>query len=214
MYTLYGFPKTRAFRITWALEELGLEYDYHLVNIKTLEQRTAEFRAVSPTGKIPLLGTPNGILSDSAAILQYLAHCHGEPLLHSSLSDIELGRVLEMQMFLATELEQPLWLAAKHTFALPEEHRVEGAVNTAAWEYQKALSIFATMLGDRPFVGGDHFSYADIYAAHTLNWAKGAGMACEFEHVTQYHAKMVARDAYASAVEREKAELVKLQSEY
>ena len=210
MYTLYGFPKTRAFRITWALEELQLDYNYHLVNIKTLEQRTPEFRAISPTGKVPLLGTPGGELSDSAAILQYLAQQHGAPLLPESLSDIELGRVLEMQLFLATEFEQPLWLAAKHTFALPEEQRVEGVVKTAAWEYQKALGIFATMLGDRPYAAGEHFSYADIYATHTLNWAKGSKMPCEYDNVNQYHEKLVKRDAYLRAVEREKAELAKV----
>lgn len=209
MHTLYGFPKTRSFRIVWALEELGVEYDYKVVNLYAGEHKRPDFLAISPTGKVPVLKTEDGVFAESAAILAYLAQKHGGALLPNK--DLSLfGRAAEMQLFVSCELEQPLWNIAKHTFALPEDKRVEDAKVTARWEYSQALAVFSKMLGDRQFAAGDEFTYADILAAHTLNWAKGAKATCEYDNINQYHARVLARESFAKATEIEAAKLAEL----
>ena len=53
MYTLYGYPKTRSVRVAWALEELGLPFEYSLVDLKQGQHLSEGFKAISPASKIP-----------------------------------------------------------------------------------------------------------------------------------------------------------------
>ena len=53
MYTLYGFPRTRSVRVAWALEELGLPYEYKLINLRKGEHKSVDFLALNP-GKFQL----------------------------------------------------------------------------------------------------------------------------------------------------------------
>ena len=77
MYTLYGYPKTRSVRVAWALEELGLPFEYSLVDLKQGQHLSEEYKAISPASKIPALSTPEGTLTESAAIVTFLAERHG-----------------------------------------------------------------------------------------------------------------------------------------
>ncbi|MFC3092661.1 glutathione S-transferase family protein [Alteromonas sediminis] len=207
MYTLYGFPNTRSFRVLWALEEAQVNYDYQVVNLYQGEHKQANYLALSPMAKVPLLKTPEGVLAESPAILAYLAAHHGAPLLPDSTDLFVTGKVFEMQSFIACELEQPLWTMAKHTFALPEERRVKKVKETAKWEYERALKVFSSMLNDNAYATGTQFSYADILAVHTLNWAKNANMPCQFDNVKHYCETVMRREAYQRALQKEQEKL-------
>ena len=210
MYTLYGYPNTRSFRVLWALEEAVLAYDYKVVNLYKGEHKSKDYLSLSPSGKVPLLSTPDGVVSESSAILAYLATKHGSPLVPDKADAEQLGRVFEMQSFITCELEQPLWTLAKHTFALPENKRVEAIKATARWEYEKALGVFSVMLSEREFAAGDAFSFADILASHTLTWAEKAKVSCDFSNLNQYQNRVIARHAYHRAVEIETEKLAVL----
>src|SRR5690349_3684241 len=81
---LYSFPTPNGVKISIALEEIGLPYEAHLVNILKNESRTPEFLSLNPNGKIPAILDPNGpggkplALFESGAILLYLAEKTGK----------------------------------------------------------------------------------------------------------------------------------------
>ncbi|MCW8107011.1 glutathione S-transferase family protein [Alteromonas ponticola] len=203
MYTLYGYPKTRSMRVAWALEEMNIPYEYQLVDLKKGAHLSDDFAALSPTAKVPLLKTPEGLLSESAAIVTYLADKHGAGKFIPQPASFARGHFAQMLCFLITELEQPLWNKAKHTFILPEQYRLKGMADSAKYEFEKALKAFCSLLENNEYVAGEEFTVADIIAGHILAWAKSEGMDLTFDHVRNYADRVLQRPAYRHAWERE-----------
>src|SRR5262245_24546715 len=75
---LYGAPPTRALRVIWLLNELGVEYELHPVDVLRGEQRQQDFLRLNPAGKVPVLVDGSAVLSESVAIQLYLADKHPE----------------------------------------------------------------------------------------------------------------------------------------
>ncbi|ADN77166.1 Glutathione S-transferase domain protein [Ferrimonas balearica DSM 9799] len=206
MITLYGFPKSRSLRISWLLEELGLPWQYHLVNFTQREHRSPEYLAINPAGKIPALTNGDLTLTESGAIALYLAKRYGKgrflPVAGSdedALHDFWLCYIL-------TELEQPLWTMGKHKFALPPSQRVEAVLATAQWEFAKALKEVEARIPEQGFLLGDEPTVADILLAHTLSWA--AAFKQPLSPVADaFRARLTDRPARARALEKESAAL-------
>ena len=76
----------------------------------------------------------------------------------------------ELVAFVLAELEQPLWSKGKHTFALPEQYQIPAMLDTAKFEFTKAVSTLDHLLSRR-ICCRRKFSIADILLAHTFNWA-------------------------------------------
>ncbi|BFT31241.1 glutathione S-transferase family protein [Alteromonas sp. D210916BOD_24] len=207
MYTLYGFPKTRSVRVAWALEELGLPYQYKLIDLKLGQHLTDEFKAISPAAKLPALVTPEGTLTESAAIVTFLAERHGMQEFIPEPGSFARAKYEEMMLFLACELEQPIWNLAKHTFVLPKEQRIDQMRSVAVWEFQRVLPVFASMLGEKEFVCGELFTMADVIAGHILAWAKGSKLDIPFDNINAYAKRILGRDAYERAWRNEVAHL-------
>ena len=204
---LYGYPRTRATRATWALEEANALYDYVLVDLPGGEARQPAFRALNPAGKLPVLVDDELVLTESAAICTYVADQHPGLRLVPEIGCRQRARYNQWCFFVLTELEQPLWTISKHTMALPEALRVPAVLDTARKEFEVAAELLDRGLGEREFLVGDHFSMADILAAHTLSWARGAGLPLGSERLQAYQKRMTARPALARARQREQAAL-------
>jgi glutathione S-transferase len=203
--TVYGFPNSRSLRVTWMLEELGLDYDYHLVNMAKGESRSPEFLAINPGGKVPALQTDDGILTESAAILNYLGALKSDSGLIPNGSPFQRARYDQWCLYAVTELEQPLWTIGKNKFALPKEQRCAEIFPTAQWEFQKALGVMSQGLGSQDFILGNTFSAADILLAHTLFWGMAFKQPIEAANLQAYMARMNSRPALAAARAKEQA---------
>src|SRR5437879_5056560 len=97
--------------------------------------------------------------------------------------------------FVLTELDALLWTIAKHRFGLPKERRVPAVIDCAAWEWEAAVEILATGLGDRAYLVGASFTVADIVAGHTLLWAKSARLELGSDALEGYLKSLTMRDA-------------------
>jgi glutathione S-transferase len=209
MLKIYSYPQTRGLRVVWACKELGIEYDYKLVNLYKGEHKQADYLALTPSGKVPLIVDENRddgervVIAESGAILTYLADKQGRliPKQNSSLR----AQYEEMMYFLLTELEQPLWTLAKHDFALPEDKRISQVSETAKWEFAKALKVFSKMLADKPYVLGEEFSVADIIAGQIMSWAKGSKLDLLHDNVNAYADRVLNRQGLIAAKTHEKA---------
>lgn len=69
----------------------------------------------------------------------------------------------------------------------------------SAWEFQRALRVFASMLGGNEFVCGNMFTMADVIAGHILAWAKGSKLAIDFQNISDYAQRVLSREAYERA---------------
>lgn len=202
MYELYGMPHSRSDRVAWALEELGADYRFHLVDLQKGAGQSPEFLKLNPYGKIPVLIDGELVLTESAAICTYLGDMRPESDLVPRPGTAERGRYDQWCHFVMSELEQPLWTIGKHRFVFPEEKRVPAILDVAAWEFQRVAAVLAKHLNGREYLVGNSFSMADILAAHTLVWARAFKVPHGVDDLTEYEQRICARAAYARARER------------
>ncbi len=207
MINLYGYPQTRSRRITWMLEETGAEYEFKLVDFNKGESQSDWFLAINPAGKVPAMTDGDLLLTESAAIINYIGDKFPGSGLIPAAGTPERGLYDQWCYFAMTELEQPLWTQGKHRFALPKEHRVPEIMETASWEFQKALGLLEQGLGSNDYILGDKFSAADILLTHTLIWGINFKNEVKQENLLAYVERNRGRDALARAIEREEASL-------
>jgi glutathione S-transferase len=175
---LYGMGQSRSFRALWALEESGLDYEYINTTLRTdnSESNSAKhpsYLELNVQGKVPTLLDADLVLTESFAIVNYIARNAPDSGLLPKVSTPAYARLDELTYFILAELEQPLWSKGKHMFALPEEVRIPAMFDTAKFEFDKAVRALDHLLSgtDSEYAIGNSFCIADLLLAHTFNWA-------------------------------------------
>jgi len=200
--TLYGVGSSRSFRCLWALEEAKLDYQFISMEMGSdgdNGMRSDAYLKLNTQGKIPTLAHDDFILSESAAILNYI-----NSLTEHSFIPTEpkvRARYDELSYFILTELEQPLWNNGKHRFAIPEEHRIPAMLDTANWEFKKALDALESLVNFNDFALSKSFTFADILLAHTLDWAERFKFEVSAEGLA-YRDRLYNRDAAKRALKK------------
>lgn len=192
MLKVTGPVGTRTFRVLWLLEELGLDYEH------SVERPWSDaVRALNPLGQVPILQDGDVVLTDSLAIMHYLADRAGK-LTHPG-GTAERAHMDARINFVLTEMEAPLWVTSKHKYVLPEDLRRPEALPAAREEFFRAEEKFARLLGPHPFIAGDDFTVADIVAGHVASWALSAKFGHRTREMADYFARMSARPAWTRA---------------
>ena len=207
MLQLYNYPKTRGLRVTWMLEELEADYEFKLVPFGENGFASEDFVKINPAGKVPALCDGNLVLTESAAIVTYLGDKFPQKNLVPRAGTTARAKYDQWCYFVLSELEQPLWTKGKHTFILPEEKRIPAVIETAQWEFEKAVGILSQGLGDNDYLLGDTFSAADILVGQTLLWARAAKQPVETDNINNYAELILGREALQRARNREAAAL-------
>jgi glutathione S-transferase len=189
---LYEFGPTRSIRVRWTLQELGADFESIRVNLVAGEHRRPEFLKINPAGKIPVLVDGDLVLTESVAIVLYLAEKYSDKgLLPAGLN--ERAQVNRWLLFAATELEQPLWRIARHKALYPEEQRLPGDVTLAAAEFKDMASVLEKHMQGRQFVSGVTVSVADFVMAYTLDWGNEYKLLDDCPQLLAYIKQMYAR---------------------
>ncbi|MEO1024497.1 MAG: glutathione S-transferase family protein [Pseudomonadota bacterium] len=192
MLTLYGYDSSRAFRVKWLLCELDIEFVH-----EPARPHSAEIRALNPLGQVPVLTDGDMVLTDSLAILHYLAdraerftYPPGTP--ERAVLDARINFVL-------TEMEAAIWLMAKHGFVLPEAERHPNMRSVAEPDFARGEARFAKLMGNAKYIVGPDFTIADIVAGQTLNWAEMAKMPLHTETARTYLERLRSRAGFLKA---------------
>ena len=188
MYKVIGSRASRGLRVLWMLEELGQPYEH-----VPAKPRSDEALAANPSGKIPALEVDGETITDSVAIMTYLADRHGA--LTYGAGTLERARQDALTLMILDEVEALIWMAARHSFVLPEEQRIPEVKKSLKWEYEQVLPrLEAALTG--PFLTGEMMTISDMLLAHCLSWAERAGFAEAPAKLADLRARMEARDAF------------------
>ncbi len=193
MYQVIGTRASRAFRVLWMLEELGVEYEHIPAG-----PRSDAVRAINPSGKIPCLKDGDAVLTDSVAIITYLADKHHE--LTFPAGTVDRARQDAMTHRLLDEVDALLWAAARHSFILPQERRVAGLKPAMIWEYENNIKRLSDEFTG-PFLMGESMTISDIVLTHCLRWAGMAKFPEPGGTLADYKARMEARPACRRAID-------------
>jgi glutathione S-transferase len=170
MMKLYGFGATRSLRVLWVLNELGVEFEFVPVNLRAGEHLLPQFLQLNPAGKVPVLVDGNNVLTESAAIVLYLA----EKYPNKGLLPVDLtlrAQVYRWVLFAVTELEQPLWRMTRHTFLYPKDQRSPADIVLAAEDFATVAKVLDQHMIGRQFIVGDRLTAADCVTAYIIDWA-------------------------------------------
>ena len=194
MYTVIGRANSRATRVLWMLEELGQPYEH-----VPAAPRSEGVVSFNPAGKVPVLiedGTP---ITDSTAIIQYLADKHGA--LTYKAGTLDRARQDSLTQFLLDEFDAALWMAARHSFVLPEELRQSAIKESLIWEFTNSQKTLVHRMGDGPFLMGQVMTVPDIILTHCGQWARVAKFPIQEPRLSDYLERMLERPALVKVIE-------------
>jgi glutathione S-transferase len=189
---LYEFAPTRSIRVRWVLQELGVDFEAVTVNLAAGEHRHPEFLKLNPAGKVPVLVDDDLVLTESVAILLYLA----EKYPHKELLPTDIkqrSQVYRWLLFTATELEQPLWRIARHTSLYPQHLRLTAEVSLARQDFTDMVVVMEEHMQGGKFIVGNTVTIADFVCAYTLDWANEVQLLDGCPQLLQYMERMYAR---------------------
>ncbi|TGN85240.1 glutathione S-transferase [Bradyrhizobium yuanmingense] len=202
MLQLYFFPMACSLSSRIALLEAGIEAQYHLAHIwtKRLVDDGGDFLRVSPKGAVPVLVLENGErLTESAAVLQYIADVKPEVRLAPRPGDIDRYRLQEWLSFVGAEIHK--------AFLFPTFwYKDDGSLAKPRARIMQTLSVPAAQLAGREFLVGDAFTVADAHLTWTLLLLRPAGVdITQWPSLAAYLERMQARPAVRRAIAIEMA---------
>lgn len=203
MIDVYAFATPNSIKVPIALEELGLPYALHGINVRRGEQKAPDFVALNPNAKVPVLIDPEGpdgrlVLTESAAILVYLAEKTGKLL---PTTGAGRARVFEQLFFHASGLGPAFGQSGFFRRQAPEPQPL--AIQRFSTEARRTLGVLDGVLAHRAFVTGDDFTIADIAHFGWLWRREFAGVTFdETPHVAAWFEKVAARPAVQRALAR------------
>ena len=166
MLKIYHAKGTRAFRVIWVCEELGVPYEIVPVDFSAEYRATPEWRAMNPVGKVPAMTDGDMKMFESCAMMQYVLDRYGEGRLQPAKNDATYAHYLQWCWFGESTFARPLGEIVNHR----REFKPELDDVVAEMKHRATLSLNALdqALVDRPFLLGKEFSAADISNGYTI----------------------------------------------
>lgn len=203
MIEVYSWATPNGHKVHIMLEECGLPYRVHAIDIGAGDQFTPEFLAISPNNKIPAIVDPNGpdgepmSVFESGAILLYLASKTGKLLPASTRAKFE---VMEWLMFQMGGIGPMLGQA--HHFRIYAPEKIEYAINRYTNEAKRLYGVLDKRLGKHKYVAGASYSIADIAIFPWLRSWKNQGIDwVDFPNLKGWFDEIAARPAVQRGVD-------------
>jgi glutathione S-transferase len=172
---VYHAAPTRSMRIVWALEELGLPYERPPFKFDRAYLKTPEWRAISPTGKVPVIYDGDKPMIESVAIIHYLSEKYADGKLARRPRDPDYGDFLQWLHYGEAGMGAYVGMLIGQTKVLPPEQRIEAMKQWAIGECRNACAVLEGALADRAYILGAEFSLADISIGYALHLIKLSG---------------------------------------
>jgi glutathione S-transferase len=200
MLKLHFAPNSRAGRIVWLLEELGLPYELNRMDFHPKDLKSDEHRARHPLGRVPVLEDGDVMIYESGAIVEYILARHKNGGLKPEVDSPEFPAYLQWFHYCEGMVMPPVNTIVVQTVLLPPERRDQTALAQAQKLLTRALAPVNEALAGREYLIGN-FSAADIMLGHACFMSNRLG--CVTEDMTDlkaYVERIAARPAFQKAM--------------
>ncbi|MCB1686469.1 MAG: glutathione S-transferase N-terminal domain-containing protein [Pseudomonadales bacterium] len=206
MLKLFYTPGTCARASHIALRDAGAEFELQRVDFATAEQRTDAYRKINPKGRVPALQTDRGVLTETPAILAYIAQIHPEARLAPLDDPFEFARLQSFNNYLCATVH----VAHAHS---PRGARWADDPAAIAELKRKAPEVVADcfrMIEEEFFTGpwtlGANYSIADPYLFTITQWLPSHRIdSADYPQVHAHHQRMLEREAVRATLAAEAA---------
>ncbi len=187
--TVYGEAAGSSLRVHWMLGELGLEYTTKSVALGKGEHKTPEFLAINPAGQIPVIDIDGMYLSESIAIVSYLAEKF-KPELAGATPEIRAQALRWSIWTILNPQKHLLDLAFQVWRNQPDEAAAEGFKGNL----EPQLAVLDAHLAKNKYIAGDTFTTGDVCVASPLTYAKISGYEyTAFPNIMRWMTEVLAR---------------------
>lgn len=194
MIKLYGFPQTRTNRVQWALEELGVAYEYVRVEVPRGAHKRPEHLALHPHGSVPVLVDGEQTILESCAAVLYLADRY--PAHDLAPAAAERGAYYQWIVYAAATIDDPAIKTLFHARILPPERRQAAVVEAQRPTCETIVAHLERALAGKTWLLGDGFTAADVAVGYALNLLDVCGYVAGAEHTAAYLGRLRARPAF------------------
>ena len=199
MITVYGAAPSRALRVLWMLEEMGLEYQVHQIDFANRFD-DADFIAASPPGFMPGFKDGDVRMMESVAIIDYLSRRYGPTPLAVREDEPGFPAYLQFLHFGEASIAGPLNVTMGSRFFAPEDQKQNWGATFAVDMVAQRANAVADVLKRSEYVAANRFTAADISLGYALGLAEPFGFADRLDPaLTDYVARLKQRPAYQRA---------------
>lgn len=202
--TFFHAPQSRSGGTRALLEELGVDYDLHVLNLKAGEQRQREYLAINPMGKVPAIRHGDVLITEQPAVFLYLADLYPETKLAPLIGDPLRGPYLRWMVFYGSCFEPALIDKSMQREPAPPSTSPYG-------DFDTMLKTLTDQLDQGPYLLGETFSAADVLWGTALNWTTMFKLVPELPVIRAYIDRVISRPAMQRAAAKD-AELVAAQA--
>jgi glutathione S-transferase len=192
MIDFYTNPMSRGQIVHWMLEELGQPYQTNWITFGPAGNRSADYLAVNPMGKVPAIRHKGKVVTEAAAICLYLADAFPQAGLKPGPDG--LADYYRVTLFASGPIEQAVTTKVMGWAVPPERKSTIGF-----GDFDDAMGALARMLEGRAHVCDDKFTAADVYVGSTVDWGLAFGTLPKLPAFEAYAAGLRERPAYKSA---------------
>lgn len=167
----FYYPRACSLAVHIALEEAGVVYERRLVDLKSAQNRSADYLALNPKGAVPALAIGPQVLTETQAILTYLGDLDPERSLLPPTRDFARYRAHEWMNFLSSSVHVYIRsIFRSSAYAGEDPHANEEVNRQGVRNLLKATAIVEEKLGDQQWALGDHFTVVDAYLFIMYLW--------------------------------------------
>ena len=197
---LHFAPNSRASRISWLLEELGLPYELNLMAFHPKDLKSDEHRARHPLGRVPVLDDGEVSIFESGAIVDYILERHKNGGLKPAADSHHFAPYLQWFHYCEGMVMPPVNTIVVHTLLLPPDRRDETVLEQARKLLTRAWQPVDETLAGKDYLIGD-FSGADIMLGHAAFMSNRLGcIPQEMPNLRAYVQRISERPAFAKAI--------------
>ena len=201
MLTLHFAPNSRAGRVLWLLEELGLPYELNKMSFHPKDLKSDEHRARHPLGRVPVLEDDGEQIWESGAIIDYIIERHKNGGLKPSVNSKKFAKYLQWFHYCEGMVMPSMNTIVVHTIILPEERRDPVVLGQAQKLLSRSLIPVNEALEGNDYLIGE-FSGADCMLGHSCFMSNNLGcVSDEMTNIKEYVNRISERPAFKKAIE-------------
>ena len=201
MLTLHFAPNSRAGRVLWLLEELGLPYELNKMAFHPKDLKSDEHRARHPLGRVPVLEDDGIQIWESGAIIDYILERHKNGGLKPSVDSDTFPKYLQWFHYCEGMVMPSMNTIVVHTLLLPEERRDATVLGQAQRLLARALEPVNEALEGNDYLIGN-FSGADLMLGHSCFMSNNLGcVSDDMVNIKDYVQRISERPAFKKAIE-------------
>jgi glutathione S-transferase len=204
MLRLYYAPATCALATHIALEEAGAPYEAVLVDFRSQSQRSPEYLAINPKGRVPALVTESGTLTETPALLCFVAQRFPAAELAPLADPFALAQVQEFNSYLCSTVHVAHAHRMRGTRWADDAAAIEAMKRKVPSNVTECFELIEHKLFKGPWVMGDEYTICDPYLFTIASWIEGDGVdTTKLPRVMEHRARMLTRPAVQKAVAAE-----------